>query len=79
MTIRKTGLMLKVEGENGGELIETLVPRQVQEKGLSKAASELGVSKGTLSTWVLKLGLNYNVERTLTPLVAAGAGEPSDS
>ena len=79
MTIRKTGLMLKVEGENGGELIETLVPRQVQEKGLSKAAKTLGISKGTLSTWVLRLGLNYNVERTLTPLVPTGAVEPADS
>lgn len=72
---KKTELMLRVQRENDDELIETLVPRVVQEKGVTQAASGLGISKATMSTWILKLGLSY--ERTLAPLGSAGSGEPN--
>lgn len=75
MTMKKTPKMFQVQRENGGELIETLVPRVVEEKGVTQAAKDLGISKATMSYWILKLGLSY--ERRLAPLVSAGSDEPN--
>lgn len=78
MTIKKTDLMLRVQSENDNEPIETLVPRVVREKGLSQAASGMGISKGSLTTWLLKLGYSYYVEYHVEPLVPVGAAGPPD-
>jgi hypothetical protein len=39
--------------------LEKLLPEMVNEKGLSGAAMELGLSKATLGYWLLKLGISY--------------------
>ena len=54
---RKTKLMQRVEKEHQRPL-ERLLPEMVNEYGLSTTAEELGVSKGTLGYWLLKLGIN---------------------
>ena len=38
--------------------LERLLPEKVNEVGLSATADELGISKATLSYWLLKLGIN---------------------
>jgi hypothetical protein len=55
--IRKTKLMQSVETRFHRPL-ERLLPEMVNEKGLSYAALELGVSKATLGYWLLKLGIS---------------------
>ena len=54
---RKTKLMLKVE-ERYKEPMEKLLPRLVNEMGLSATAAELKTSKATVGYWLLKLGIN---------------------
>ena len=54
---RKTKLMQRVEKEHQRPL-ERLLPKMVNEYGLSTTAEELGVSKATLGYWLLKLGIN---------------------
>ncbi len=56
--IRKTKLMRSVE-ENHGRQLESLVPDLVNEMGMSRAASHLGVSPATLGYWMLKMGIQY--------------------
>ena len=53
---RKTKLMQRVEKEFQRPL-ERLLPEKVNEVGLSATADELGISKATLSYWLLKLGI----------------------
>jgi len=53
---RKTKLMQRVEAQFQRPL-EQLLPQLVNEKGLTAAAEELGVSKATLGYWLLKLGI----------------------
>ena len=45
--IRKTKLMRSVE-EKHGQPLETLVPHLVNDVGMSRAATQLGVSPATL-------------------------------
>ena len=56
--IRKTKLMRSVEEKHGRQL-ESLVPDLVNEMGMSRAASHLGVSPATLGYWMLKMGIQY--------------------
>ena len=39
--------------------MENLVPELVNEMGMSRAASHLGVSPATLGYWMLKMGIQY--------------------
>ena len=54
---RKTKLMRRVEQQQGGEELETLLPRLLNENGqnLTETAERLGVSAPTLSYWLIKL------------------------
>ena len=54
---RNTKLMASVENKYNRNL-ERLLPELVNEKGLSAAADEMGVSKATLGYWLLKLRIN---------------------
>ncbi|MCY3692593.1 MAG: hypothetical protein OXI54_04150 [Chloroflexota bacterium] len=56
--IRKTKLMRSVE-EKHGQPLETLVPHLVNDVGMSRAATQLGVSPATLGYWMLKMGIQY--------------------
>ena len=56
--IRKTKLMRSVE-EKHGQPLESLVPHLVNELGMSRAATQLGVSPATLGYWMLKMGIQY--------------------
>jgi len=56
--VRKTKLMRKVEAKFQRPL-EKLLPDLVNQRGLSAAAAELGVSPATLGYWMLKLGIQY--------------------
>ena len=58
---KKTKLMLGVEKEQGRSL-ERLLPEMVNKLGLTRTAEELGVSRATLTYWLLKLGIG--VRRT---------------
>jgi len=53
---RKTELMKRVEKDCQRPL-ERLLPEMVNDIGLSATAEELGVSKATLSYWLMKLGI----------------------
>ena len=63
----KTKKMVVVEQE-WKERLETLLPKMVTARGLSRTADQLGVSKATLGYWLLKLGIK--VKR-----VALGPGD----
>jgi hypothetical protein len=39
--------------------LEKLLPDLVNQRGLSAAATELGVSPATLGYWMLKMGIQY--------------------
>jgi transcriptional regulator with GAF, ATPase, and Fis domain len=52
----KTKKMLQVE-KKLRRPIERALPEMVNEDGLTGAAKQLGVSKATLSYWLLKLGI----------------------
>ncbi len=56
--IKKTKLMRNVE-EKHGQPLESLVPHLVNEVGMSRAATQLGVSPATLGYWMLKMGIQY--------------------
>ncbi len=56
--IKKTKLMRSVE-EKQGRPLETLVPDLVNQLGMSRAATQLGVSPATLGYWMLKMGIQY--------------------
>ena len=56
--IKKTKLMRSVE-EKYGQPLESLVPHLVNEMGMSRAATQLGVSPATLGYWMLKMGIQY--------------------
>ena len=56
--IRKTKLMRSAEEKHGRQL-ESLVPDLVNEMGMSRAASHLGISPATLGYWMLKMGIQY--------------------
>lgn len=56
--IKKTKLMRSVEDQQGRPL-EHLVPELVNQIGMSRAASQLGVSPATLGYWMLKMGIQY--------------------
>ena len=56
--IKKTKLMRSVE-EKQGRSLELLVPELVNQIGMSRAASQLGVSPATLGYWMLKMGIQY--------------------
>lgn len=66
MAFEKTDKMLEIEAKHNNEDIRRLLPRLVGEKGLTRAAKELGLNKGTVTTWMLKMGLNYSVRREIT-------------
>ena len=55
-TGRKTPKMIAVERRIRRPL-ERALPEMVNEMGLTGAAKKLGVSKATLSYWLLKLGI----------------------
>ncbi len=52
----KTKKMIVVE-QQFKERLETLLPKMVTARGLSRTADQLGVSKATLGYWLLKLGI----------------------
>ena len=54
---RRPRLMQAVE-ERYSRPLERLLPEMVNEKGITGTAEELGVSKSTVSYWLLKLGIN---------------------
>ena len=54
---RKTKKMCAVE-EQFGQPLEKMLPEMVTEEGVTATADRLGVSKATLSYWLLKLGIN---------------------
>jgi hypothetical protein len=54
--IRKTAMMILVETKFS-EKLETLLPRLINDQGMSSAADTLGTSKSSLSYWCLKLGI----------------------
>lgn len=56
MTMKKTTKMLDAERKLRRPL-EKALPEMVNEMGLTGAAKRLGVSKATLSYWLLKLGI----------------------
>jgi hypothetical protein len=56
--VRKTKLMKEVEARFQRPL-EKLLPDLVNQRGLSAAATELGVSPATLGYWMLKMGIQY--------------------
>lgn len=56
---RMTPAMLRVE-EQYKRPLERLLPEMVNERGLSGTAQEFGVSKGTVSYWLLKLGIQVH-------------------
>ena len=56
--IKKTKLMRSVE-EQQGRPLENLVPDLVNQLGMSRAATQLGVSPATLGYWMLKMGIQY--------------------
>ena len=51
---RKSKKMLQVE-KKFRQPLEELLPRLINEKGLTDTANELGLSKATLGYWLLKL------------------------
>ncbi len=51
---RKAKKMLQVE-KQCRQPLEELLPRLINEKGLTDTANELGLSKATLGYWLLKL------------------------
>ena len=53
---RKTRLMLDVERRHGLPL-EVLLPRLINEISEGETARFLGVKRGTLGYWLLKLGI----------------------
>ena len=57
---RKSKKMLQVE-KKFRQPLEELLPRLINEKGLTDTANELGLSKATLGYWLLKLQIR--VER----------------
>ena len=65
--VRKTDLMHRVEREYGRKL-EQLLPEMINEKGLTRTAEELGLSKATVGYWLLKFGIQ-------TKRVALAPGE----
>ena len=54
--IRKTTKMKEGE-ERLSEKLETLLPRLINDQGMSNAADAIGVTKSSLSYWCLKLGI----------------------
>ena len=57
---RKSAKMRQVEQERGRP-IECLLANRVQEVGMSAASDELGISKASISYWLMKL--DVTVER----------------
>ena len=43
-----------------GQAIDKLIPMLIRKYGLRGAAKEIGIHPGTMSYWMLKLGLNYS-------------------
>ena len=56
MTMRKTPKMVAAEKRLRRPL-EKALPELINENGLTGTAKRLGVSKATLSYWLLKLGI----------------------
>lgn len=56
MTMRKTPKMVTVEKRLRRPL-EKALPEMINDNGLTATAKRLGVSKATLSYWLLKLGI----------------------
>ena len=54
---RRPRLMQAVEERYNRPLVR-LLPEMVNEKGITGTAEELGVSKSTVSYWLLKLGVS---------------------
>lgn len=53
---KKTAKMLEAE-EKYQQPVETFLPRLIDQKGKKGAMEDIGISKVTLNTWMLKLGL----------------------
>ena len=51
--------MMRSVEEKHGQPLESLVPHLVNDVGMSRAASQLGVSPATLGYWMLKMGIQY--------------------
>ena len=52
----KTKGMKRVE-KDFGEKLERLIPRLINQYGMSQAADTMGISKASVSYWCLKLGI----------------------
>ena len=57
--MKKTRKMITAEQQTG-QAIDKLIPMLVRKHGLRGAAKEVGIHAGTMSYWMLKLGLNYD-------------------
>ena len=61
---RKTKLMIVVEDKFQRSL-EIIIPELVNDRGMVKAADEMGISKACLGYWMLKLGIS--IQRVAVP------------
>lgn len=52
--------MLQAEKKNGGQPLEELLPKLMNNHGLSGTAEKLGVSKATLNYWLLKFEIKIH-------------------
>ena len=64
--IKKTTKMLEVERDHAQEVgilvpIDLLLPRLIDSLGKKGAREQMGISKATLNTWMLKMGLELRV------------------
>ena len=57
--MKKTKGMIVAEQQTG-QAIDKLIPMLVRKHGVRGAAKEVGIHPGTISYWMLKLGLNYD-------------------
>jgi predicted DNA-binding protein (UPF0251 family) len=56
MLMTKTKGMKRVETDFG-EKLETLLPRLINDYGMSQAADTMGISKASVGYWCMKLGI----------------------
>lgn len=66
MSFKKTTLMLEKEQARAElvghfEPVEVFLPSLINTKGKKGARDDIGISKATLDTWMLKMGLELRV------------------
>lgn len=74
---RKSRLARDVESQQKRGPLENWLPDLVEELGFADAATQLGVSKGSVQNWIGKMGYRCEQERRLVP--ASGGEENAGS